>query len=141
MTQNALQRRLVRLAAAMNAKAIRTGVPGRVTAAELAQIQIESEDECNYCGIALDPLGGTFDHVLSYAQGGANQKDNLVRSCNHCNRTKGFAKSPKELLEYGQLRVTCPVDGTIFRPRWSDWKRGLGKTCSRRCAGTLGGKA
>lgn len=141
MRQTAIQRRLVRLAGAMNAKALRLGVRGRVTATELAQIQIESEDLCFYCGIEVPADGGSFDHVVPYKLGGVNLPENIVRSCWSCNRTKGWAKNPAELIEYSKLRVTCPVDGVEFRPRWSDWKRGLGKYCSRRCAGAIGGRA
>lgn len=141
MTQTAVQRRLIRLAAAMNQKAVRTGTPGRVTSWELAQILVDSEGMCAYCGAVLDPMEGTFDHVISYDMGGVNRAENIVRACHSCNRTKGSTKSPAELVEYAKLRVACVVDGTIFRPRWSDWKRGLGRTCSRRCAGRLGGVA
>ena len=140
MTQTPVQRRLVRLAGAMNAKAVRLGVPGRVTAAELAQIQLDSEDLCNYCGIAVPVDAGSFDHVVPYKLGGSNRPDNIVRCCSTCNRTKGWRKDPAQLAAYQKLRVTCPVDGTVFRPRWSDWVRGLGKYCSRRCAGYVGGR-
>ena len=67
VTQTAIQRRLVRLAGAMNAKAIRLGVRGRVTAMELAQIQIESEDVCFYCGIKMPADGGSFDQIYRTA--------------------------------------------------------------------------
>ena len=60
MTQSALQRRLVRLAGAMNAKARRTGVRGRVTAAELAQIIVDAEHLCNYCGVEVPDMEGSF---------------------------------------------------------------------------------
>lgn len=139
MTQTQLQRRLVRLAGAMNQKALREGVRGRVTAAELAQVILESEGLCNYCGVELPDMEGTFDHVIPYARGGENLKPNIVRSCLRCNREKA-TKSPEELAAYAALRVVCPVDGVEFRPRWADWKRGFGKYCSRRCAGTTGGR-
>lgn len=141
MTQTPVQRRLVRLAQAMNAKAVRLGAVGRVTAAELGMVILASEGRCNYCGVDIGPMEGSFDHVIPFALGGVNLIVNIVRCCITCNRTKGWAKNPAELLEYASLRVTCPVDGTVFRPRWADWKRGLGKTCSRRCAGTIGGRA
>lgn len=141
MTQSVIQRRLVRLAAAMNQKAIKLGVSGRITAAELAQIQLESEDLCHYCGVEVPAEGGSFDHVVPYKLGGLNLPSNIVRSCWTCNRSKGWAKKPEDLLEYSKLRVTCPVDGVVFRPRWADWKRGLGKYCSRRCAGAVGGRS
>ncbi len=115
--------------------------PGRVTAWELGQILLDSEGTCQYCGVELDSMEGSFDHVISYADGGINLPENIVRCCLTCNRTKGSTKSPADLLTYAKLRVTCPVDGREFRPRWADWKRNLGKYCSRRCSGKVGGQA
>lgn len=140
MTQDRIQRRLVRLAAAMNQKAVRVGVKGLVAAFELMEILVESEGQCAYCGAELDPMEGSFDHVIPYTRGGENRKSNIVRSCLSCNRSKA-TKSPEELAEWQALQVTCPVDGKVFRPRWADWKRGLGRYCSRACAGTIGGRA
>lgn len=122
----------------MNKKALRFGVPGRVTAGELAQIILESEGLCNYCGDALPDMEGTFDHVVPYANGGVNLPHNIVRACMSCNRTKS-TKTPEELAIYAALRVKCAC-GKIFRPRWADWKRGYGRTCSRVCAGRAGGR-
>lgn len=138
MTQTPLQRRLIRLAIEMNKKALRVGVMGRVTAAELAQIILDSEGVCNYCGVDLPDMEGSFDHVIPYAEGGRNLPENIVRACVTCNRMKA-TMSVAELKEYAALRVTC-ICGTVFRPRWADWKRGYGKTCSRACAGRLGGR-
>jgi len=138
VTQSALQRRLVRLAGAMNAKARRTGVRGRVTAAELAQIIVDAEHLCNYCGVEVPDMEGSFDHVIPYDQNGDNLPHNIVRCCVSCNRTKA-TMSVEELRVYAALRVTCPC-GVVFRPRWADWKRGYGRTHSRACAGRLGGR-
>lgn len=139
MTQGQLQRLLVRRAAAMNAKAAKLGAKGRVSAADLGQVILESENLCNYCGIEVPPLEGSFDHVIPFDKGGFNGPGNIVRACFTCNRAK-HTKSPEELAAYQALRVTCIVCGKEFRPRWADWKRGYGKTCSRVCAGVLGGR-
>jgi hypothetical protein len=125
----------------MNQKAERMNTAGRVTAWELGQIILDSENICAYCGVEMDSMEGSFDHVISYDQGGINLPENIVRSCLTCNRTKGSSKTPADLLAFAKLRVVCPVDGKLFRPRWADWKRGLGKYCSRRCAGKIGGQA
>lgn len=140
MTQTAEQRRLVRLAAAMNQKALRLGAVGEVSAQELAEVTLASEGNCAYCGAEIPLMEGSFDHIVPYARGGLNRKENLCRSCVSCNRTKGL-KSPEDLAVYAALQVKCVVDGKLFRPRWADWKRGYGKTCSRVCAGKLGGSA
>lgn len=140
MTQSAVQRRLVRLASSMNKKAVRLGLPGLVAAFELMEILVESEGMCAYCGIDVPPMGGNFDHVVPLGKGGANRKHNIVRTCTGCNRTKAL-KTPAELAEYAALRVKCVSCGREFRPRYADWKRGLGRTCSRACAGRIGGSA
>lgn len=140
MTQSPVQRRLVRLAASMNKKAVRAGVEGTVAAYELAELMVEAENTCSYCGIEVPPMGGSFDHVVPYGHGGANSKDNIVRCCLDCNRRKGLM-TPEELAVYAALRVHCASCGREFRPRYADWKRGLGRTCSRVCAGRLGGQA
>lgn len=140
MTQSSVQRRLVRLASAMNAKAVRLGARGLVAPFELAEIMVESEGRCQYCGVELPPMEGSFDHVVPFGRGGANLKANIVRACVTCNREKGL-KSAEELAIYAALRVKCEVCGKQFRPRWADWKRGLGRTCSRVCSGRLGGSS
>lgn len=139
MTQSALQRRLVRLASAMNQKALLLGATGRVTAEELAQVIEASDGVCAYCGAELPDMEGTFDHVVPYANGGENLTTNIVRACLSCNRTKA-TKTPEELKAFANLRVTCAC-GKIFRPRWADWKRGYGRACSRSCSGRKGGLA
>lgn len=130
MTQGPEQRRLVRLAHTINVKAKKLGAPGRVTAADLARIQMRDEFTCAYCGIEVRP--GSFDHVRPFDRGGTNLPDNIVVSCLTCNRTK-YTKSPEQLREWEQLRVTCDC-GVVFRPRWSDWVRGFGRVHSRACA-------
>jgi hypothetical protein len=124
----------------MNQKAIRVGVSGLVAAFELMELLVESEGLCSYCGIEVPPMGGSFDHVVPYALGGENRKDNIVRCCLSCNRTKAL-KTPEELAVYAVLRVRCANCQREFRPRYADWKRGLGRTCSRACAGAIGGRS
>lgn len=132
MTQSPLQRRLVRLAGAMNTKAKRLRAPGRVSAESLFLI-IQRHPVCPYCGDATDPMHGSFDHVLPFDKGGANDSSNLVFGHLSCNRAK-FTKSPAELASYMTLTIVCPVDQTVFRPRYADWIRGLGRYCSRSCS-------
>lgn len=140
MTQDRVHRRLVRLASSMNAKAVRLGAQGLVAPFELAEIMVESEGRCQYCDVEVPPMEGSFDHVVPFGRGGPNLKANIVRSCVTCNREKGL-KSPEDLAAYSALRVNCAVCGKEFRPRFADWKRGLGKTCSRICSGALGGSS
>lgn len=124
------RRRLQRIAADFNKKARQYGVPGVVTGEMLASI----DQTCRYCGVKPASLmDGTWDHVVPFARGGTNELTNIVRACGSCNRTK-HTKLPEELEAYRALLVTCPVDGTVFKPRWSEWKAGRARHCSLRCA-------
>lgn len=46
---------------------------------------------CKYCGIGLSIDTSTIDHVVPLCKGGRWNKDNLVLSCQMCNRTKADA--------------------------------------------------
>jgi len=116
----------------MNRKAERLRVPGRVTAESLFLI-IARHPVCPYCGDETDPMHGSFDHVLSFDRGGTNERSNIIFGHLSCNRAK-FTKSPEELAAYMTLTIACPIDGTVFRPRYADWIRGLGRYCSRSCS-------
>lgn len=132
MTQTALQRLYIRRAGSMNAKAIRLGARGRVTA-ELLLLIAQDYPTCPYCGVGIDPEHGQFDHKIPFDKGGQNVRENIVFCCTTCNRRK-FTKSVSEHEEFLDFTVVCPVDGTVFKPRYSDWKRGLGRYCSRSCS-------
>lgn len=129
MGQTAEQRRLLRVADAYNRKAARVGASGTVTARELYELP----HQCPYCGIGLEDGQGTFDHTIPFAKGGNNDISNITRCCLTCNREK-FDKSPEELKFWRELRVTCPIDGTVFQPRWAEWVNGRARYCSLRCA-------
>lgn len=132
MTQTPLQRRLIRLAHSINKKAERLGARGRVTAESLALIAL-SYPQCPYCGVDIDPMHGSFDHKVPFDKGGSNERSNILFCCMTCQRSK-YTKSVDEHAEFLNFTVVCPVDGTVFKPRYADWKRGLGRYCSRSCA-------
>ena len=132
MTQTALQRRLVRVAGAMNAKARRLGARGSVSAETLALVILDYP-KCPYCGVEIDSMHGQFDHMVPFDKGGSNTRENLVFCCLTCNRRK-FTKSVSQHEEFLNFTVVCPIDGTVFKPRYSDWSRGLGRYCSRSCS-------
>lgn len=139
VTQTAEQRRLVRLAAAYNAKARRLGVRGQVTAEELYWLESQLWGaQCLYCDIQLEMGQGTFDHFVALDRGGSNTIDNIVRCCLTCNREK-FTKTPEQLAEHRSRVVTCarPGCGKQYRPRWAEWEAGRARVCSRRCAALL----
>jgi 5-methylcytosine-specific restriction endonuclease McrA len=132
VTQSAEQRRLIRLAAAINKKAARLDAVGRVSAEDLAKV-IMANPDCEYCGIGLELGHGTFDHVVPFDRGGRNTPDNIVRCCTTCNREK-YTKSPDELARFRATEFRCANCNQPFRPRYADWIRGYGKVCSRSCA-------
>jgi hypothetical protein len=134
------ERRFSKLAAAINQKARAVGAVGRMTNADLARVFVAYGRQCAYCKIELDWRGVSFDHVVPFSKGGQNLIENLVASCMTCQRGK-FTKTPEEWAQAQVLMVQCEVCKREFKPRWSDWVRGYGRTCSRICSGTKGGMA
>ena len=130
MTQHPEERRLNRLAASYNKKARQFGVPGVITAVDLAR----KPRRCMYCGISLEVGQGTFDHMIPFDKGGTNEDFNIVRSCLTCNRKK-FTKSPAEYEAHQELVVACVVCGKEYKPRWGEYINGRARVCSRGCAG------
>lgn len=131
-----LKRRLQRVASSMNARARKYHAPGVVRWQDLAI----GAERCVYCGIIVDLTQGTWDHQIALHRGGSNWPDNIVRCCTTCQRRK-FTKDPASYSAHQALRVTCPIDGTVFQPRWAEWNRGMAKYCSLRCAGVAGARA
>ena len=127
--QHPVHRRLQRIASGFNSKARRLGRRGTVTWLHLYYLP----DRCFYCDVGMDKMDGSYDHVLSFDQGGSNDPSNIVRCCVSCQRRK-FTKTPEEYDEHRLMRVTCPVDGKVFTPRYAEAKRGMAKYCSRSCA-------
>lgn len=140
MAQPRSERRFSKLAAAINQKAARLGQYERLTATDLAAVFLEADRLCSYCGVGLSWEGVSFDHIVPFSKGGRNVVVNLAACCITCQRSK-FTKTPTEHAAARRLIVKCPVDGVEFRPRWADYQRGLGRTCSRKCSGKLGGEA
>jgi 5-methylcytosine-specific restriction endonuclease McrA len=132
VTQSREQRRLIRLAHAINKKAERVGATGRITAEQLAAI-ILIHPACHYCDIGLERGHGTFDHVVPFDRGGANLPGNIVRCCLSCNREK-YTKSPAELARFREHEFRCGNCNKSFRPRYADWINGNGRFCSRACS-------
>jgi hypothetical protein len=133
MTQTDFERRCIRAAAALNAKAIRLGAPGRVTGPDLVAVFAGRAPNCPYCGIGIEPMSCSFDHMVPFARGGSNEPSNIVACCLTCQREK-FDKTPSELAAYRRLVLTCPICGRAYRPRWGEYREGRGRVCSRRCS-------
>ena len=140
MTQSTAERRFSKLAAAVNQKARKLGAPGVVTATDLALVFLAFNRRCAYCGFEISAAGVSFDHVVPFVKGGSNTIENLAASCMTCQRGK-FTKTPQEWAEARTQVVRCEVCQKEFKPRWADWVRGYGRTCSRVCSGTKGGQS
>lgn len=119
----------------MNARARKYHASGVVRWQDLAI----KGDHCFYCGITMLLDDGTWDHKTALDAGGSNWPDNIARCCTTCQRTK-FTKSPEEFAAHKELTVTCPIDGTVFQPRWAEFQRGMARYCSLRCAGIAGAR-
>lgn len=135
MVQGREQRRLSRLAIAMNQKARQRGVKGLITAADLAYLE-KHQGTCAYCRVKLEVGHGTFDHQIPFDRGGSNHFHNLKRCCTACQREK-FTKTSQEYDEYRQLMATCLVCKKVYKPRWAEWRNGKARTCSHECAARL----
>ena len=65
------------------------------------RVKIEYSDVCAYCGSESDI---SIDHIIPKIANGSNSADNLVRSCKHCNSSKGG----RDLLEWHYKRNEFP---------------------------------
>ena len=88
----------------------RRAIPGRL------RFEILERDgyACRYCGArASGEVRLEIDHVLPVAEGGSNERANLVAACAACNRGKAAARlatAPKGLSE-SQARIRLLEDG------------------------------
>ena len=57
---------------------------------------------CYHCNKTFEGLYEHLDHYYPLSKGGGHIKENLVPSCEHCNRTKGN-KTPEEWKEFQAL--------------------------------------
>jgi hypothetical protein len=127
------------LASSTNRKAAKLGLNGRITAEDYARAFIASGGDCPYCGIGISPETCSFDHSIPFDRGGQNEPENIVACCLTCQREKA-TKTPEEFAHARTLMVVCESCGRTFKPRYADYRRGYGRTCSAECAG-LKGKA
>lgn len=135
ISQTPAERRLSKLAAAINQKWRLTGNPGvKITADDLASTWLKDSGKCRYCGIEVDLMSVSFDHVEPFLKGGWNAPGNLATCCMTCQRSK-YTKTPEEHAKYQDLMRRCRTCGRGFKPRWADYIRGYGHYCSRKCAG------
>ena len=87
----------------------RVHVPRR--AVQFSRINVYRRDgfRCQYCGTKLAVSRLTFDHVVPRSRGGQTSWDNIVTSCEPCNRLKGD-RTPVE--------AEMPLLNQPREPRW-----------------------
>lgn len=91
----------LRRAHAMNTKASRRRVPGRVSRIDLIKLVLKYNNRCYYCTVDMyigsmeDAIAKnkkdillTFDHKIPVSRGGLNVIENIVPSCYLCNYLK-----------------------------------------------------
>ena len=52
------------------------------------KVYAKTNGKCFYCGINLNDLNRTIDHILARDNGGREEIDNLVPCCRSCNSSK-----------------------------------------------------
>lgn len=67
----------------------RVKVPRRTIQFTRANVYRRDGYLCQYCGISNHEATLTFDHVIPRCRGGATSWENIVTSCEPCNRQKG----------------------------------------------------
>ena len=55
---------------------------------------------CGLCGKPMEPHGYEVDHKIPFTYGGGNERTNLQLAHPECNRRKGSAVDPYDLLKY-----------------------------------------
>ena len=72
-------------------------------------LMARDHNSCQYCNVKLSYKDATVDHVLPRSKGGTTHWENVVLSCNTCNRKKGS----KTLKQAGLKLKKPPV-----QPDW-----------------------
>ena len=123
------------MAAAINQAWRLSGNPGvKITADDLASVWLRDAGKCCYCGIDVELMSVSFDHVDPLRKGGYNGVGNINTACITCQRSK-YTKTSDEFAEWRKMMRRCKTCRKTFKPRWADYMRGFGFYCSRSCSG------
>ena len=80
------------------ARAMRRGVPGKITAAEIREIISLQKERCAVCGVKIMKGSWHLDHITPISRGGTNNKQNIQALCPPCNLSKS-ARDPTEFMQ------------------------------------------
>jgi hypothetical protein len=89
------------------------------------RVQVFARDgyRCLMCGRTANQVELQIDHVISVAEGGTDELENLATLCRDCNA----GKSAYRFTDYRTMPVVSPHLGTHFRflhdPRTGDFER------------------
>ncbi len=101
-------------------------VPKRQIRFNRHNVYARDRNTCQYCDTRLARAELTLDHVVPRSQGGHSTWENIVCSCQHCNRRKG-GRTPKQagmrLKREPRRPAWTPFLLDSFSPsRYEDWR-------------------
>jgi len=67
------------------------------------------KNQCAYCGIALNKLNETIDHLIPRRRGGKNNIENLIASCRSCNCSKSLKTLDEFRLYLSLNKASAPI--------------------------------
>lgn len=79
-----------------------------------ANIYLRDDYTCQYCAVRFTREDLTFDHVIPAAHGGRRGWENIVTSCQPCNRRKG-ARTPAQAGMTLKRQPRKPGASPVFR--------------------------
>lgn len=87
----------------------RVKVPRKSVQFSRSNVYRRDDYQCQYCGVSSRSAVLTFDHVMPRSRGGGTSWENIVTSCETCNRRKGD-RTPQE--------ARMPLLSKPKEPRW-----------------------
>lgn len=76
-------------------------------------------EQCPYCGMPIDIILCTLDHVVPQCQGGSDELENLIPTCKLCNNKRGDEPLDEYLAHSGMSQTQA----ISFFERYEEWKQ------------------
>ncbi len=101
-------------------------LPKRTVRFSRKNIYLRDKYTCQYCGRKFPPSELNIDHIIPRSRGGKSTWENVVCSCQECNRKKG-GRTPEEagmkLIRKPRKPRWTPYLGFRFDPKaYKEWK-------------------